>query len=785
MSSSDPPPVSAVGSPPRLSATVQLTPLVTSSDTIEEANVDDKSEDKIEESDNIGESVNDKVEESNEKGNIEGEKELNKKGSGNILMDVDESSSMSPARLQINLDEDHQSADSSEKPDQSEPSSCEMGPILEPEVVLAEKINGNTVEPDSKEDEIEVLQEKPAEPGRVKVKRDLMYTEEEIQQNQNETLLDLGESPLHKKPKLGNESLAAILSRPLINSDKPCDIQHPSLVTANDMIVKLQKDIKTLHYMAKQKEKEWNYILRLKKMKEEMEMKLRRQKEILHFTLQGVEPDLANISMPPMNEAFVRNHADQTLRHMNGIIPQSGGQMQLPGIGNLPSVSPPTISPMNTPLKVENYRRDMPLLSQQMIQPPSIPVQNKPPPQYKPQPMVQIPASAALGLASRSNSQSPGPVPPTPPNPNSTNSAITALLNSRLQKQRPILPKPQEIQNMGNAQWMDEMTDPRNRVGPTVNVQRIIDDYRAKHPEDTSNRSNRRGGPPNGKFVPPSFPMHQSGINMNKKLQNPTATSGGNFEIGGVTVNQGGEKVSLESFLQQRIKESPSGVNFKDLLLQFAKLSQTAQQNQSQNENIDLSKVAAALSNSDITLQPILPGTKNQSQQKKPSPTSTPPAEATSSSILHGALSGTIARGEISVKPANSNYTPTLASLLTSSTDSEQPEVLTLSNLLNTSKGQVTITKPKEVTSEARCLPSMLVVDDSRVTVSPSSSSTAAGPSTSNGSNSKKDDQEVPKCQGCSSKPAQFVCAGCGSQWYCSRECQVDAWEDHSDNCVG
>ncbi|KAK2702559.1 hypothetical protein QYM36_018832, partial [Artemia franciscana] len=88
MSSSDPPPVSAVGSPPRLSATVQLTPLVTSSDTIEEANVDDKSEDKIEESDNIGESVNDKVEESNEKGNIEGEKELNKKGSGNILMDV-------------------------------------------------------------------------------------------------------------------------------------------------------------------------------------------------------------------------------------------------------------------------------------------------------------------------------------------------------------------------------------------------------------------------------------------------------------------------------------------------------------------------------------------------------------------------------------------------------------------------------------------------------------------------------------------------------------------------
>jgi len=30
-----------------------------------------------------------------------------------------------------------------------------------------------------------------------------------------------------------------------------------------------------------------------------------------------------------------------------------------------------------------------------------------------------------------------------------------------------------------------------------------------------------------------------------------------------------------------------------------------------------------------------------------------------------------------------------------------------------------------------------------------------------------------PKCQGCIIRPAQFVCAGCGNQWYCSRSCQV------------
>lgn len=31
----------------------------------------------------------------------------------------------------------------------------------------------------------------------------------------------------------------------------------------------------------------------------------------------------------------------------------------------------------------------------------------------------------------------------------------------------------------------------------------------------------------------------------------------------------------------------------------------------------------------------------------------------------------------------------------------------------------------------------------------------------------------APQCQGCMQKPAQFVCAGCGNQWYCSKDCQV------------
>ncbi|CAL8129831.1 unnamed protein product [Orchesella dallaii] len=45
--------------------------------------------------------------------------------------------------------------------------------------------------------------------------------------------------------------------------------------------------------------------------------------------------------------------------------------------------------------------------------------------------------------------------------------------------------------------------------------------------------------------------------------------------------------------------------------------------------------------------------------------------------------------------------------------------------------------------------------------------------------------EAVPICQGCNLSRAQFVCAGCANQWYCSRECQVAAWDEHSEICSG
>lgn len=37
-----------------------------------------------------------------------------------------------------------------------------------------------------------------------------------------------------------------------------------------------------------------------------------------------------------------------------------------------------------------------------------------------------------------------------------------------------------------------------------------------------------------------------------------------------------------------------------------------------------------------------------------------------------------------------------------------------------------------------------------------------------------REERDNPRCQGCQERAAQFVCAGCGNQWYCSRDCQVN-----------
>ncbi|XP_075162994.1 uncharacterized protein LOC142235616 [Haematobia irritans] len=51
------------------------------------------------------------------------------------------------------------------------------------------------------------------------------------------------------------------------------------------------------------------------------------------------------------------------------------------------------------------------------------------------------------------------------------------------------------------------------------------------------------------------------------------------------------------------------------------------------------------------------------------------------------------------------------------------------------------------------------------------------------GMNSPKN-SHYPYCQECKIHESRFVCAGCGNQWYCSKECQITAWDKHSEICT-
>ncbi|XP_063825966.1 uncharacterized protein LOC135075456 [Ostrinia nubilalis] len=160
-------------------------------------------------------------------------------------------------------------------------------------------------------------------------------------------------------------------------------------------------------------------------------------------------------------------------------------------------------------------------------------------------------------------------------------------------------------------------------------------------------------------------------------------------------------------------------------------------------------------------------------------------------SLLHGILTKA---------PASQTYSPTLAKLLTSP---ERRQALSPFGQAK-SCGEITITpvqpapppapdpqpeKPEEVVQ---------LQDDEE---SPGSSGSGGGSPAGSGSGSGSgrlviDEQaaaqpspdDAPLCQGCRRRDAQFVCAGCANQWYCSRDCQVCTtlvWETTSGSGSG
>ncbi|XP_024941769.1 uncharacterized protein LOC107268797 isoform X3 [Cephus cinctus] len=331
---------------------------------------------------------------------------------------------------------------------------------------------------------------------------------------------------------------------------------------------------------------------------------------------------------------------------------------------------------------------------------------------------------------------------------------------ARLQSHRQASPSPKQSEN-GRKQSIDSQNLENRQIGegrqgPIVDVRSIIADYRLRHPETVPRRGRRM----------------RNSVNVG-------------LGAGGAMVETTGHTVDSRPSSTDSCKSNPNAVDpnssmsFKDVLVQFAKLSQQQGEPVKTPQNYP-----------DVTLHPVAPSPSPQNTQSQ-----------TAGSLLHGILTK-------SQSPRPTTFSPTLARLLTAperersgpaATSTPQQTTATqhllqayqgsnpvsISDLLSSSKArtEITITPVVNAPTVQSHSNNLIHVDDveEETTVIEERSSRV-----SSGSRDNRDDRDSPpRCQGCHERAAQFVCAGCGNQWYCSRECQVSAWDEHSEVCSG
>ncbi|XP_077263938.1 uncharacterized protein LOC143898379 isoform X2 [Temnothorax americanus] len=284
------------------------------------------------------------------------------------------------------------------------------------------------------------------------------------------------------------------------------------------------------------------------------------------------------------------------------------------------------------------------------------------------------------------------------------------------------------------------------RQGAIVDVRSIIADHRLKHPETVPRRGRR---------------MRNSNVNIN-------------LGAGGAMVETGHNADSRPSSTES-CKSNPSAsdsMNYKDMLVQFAKISQ-------QGESIKVPQ-----NYPDVTLHPVTPSSAQNTSQ----PTS---------SLLHGILTK-------AQTPRSTTFSPTLARLLTaperersspavaaaaaaaaaSASMSQQSattqhllqayqgsNLVSINDLLSSSKARTEITITPVVNTPAQSHSNDLIqVEDVEEETTVIDDRDRKGNSMvgREGKQVVKDNppspSAPPKCQGCIIRPAQFVCAGCGNQ---------------------
>lgn len=418
---------------------------------------------------------------------------------------------------------------------------------------------------------------------------------------------------------------------------------------------KLQQEIHSLSALARTKELEWNDIIRLKKLKEEMYLRLIRRKQVMLLSMgaTGRVPDISNwdfASENRMSEFFTNDEVSY-----NPVTPSV-------------SPKPPPRIPSNLTI-TKSQSSTSQNLQRFLMQPQNTAEAAKPAASLM---MVPIVSSTPLSIASSSYLQRPQLATPLKipiPDREKLKGARTAPI--------PILPKPNQPTN--------EHSPPIGRQGPIVDVKSIIADYRQNHPEQIPRRGRRlkgQPGPAQVQTIPENIVTSSRGVlsmsslalGSGSQVRTVGSTSGTDvsYLVGGIAQN--GQETSRPSSADSNRSSSnatndlaASGVSFKDVLVQFAKMSQH-QQNDRRNATPPTKTQAPSKSAlyPEVTLHPVLPPGSNS----PPNP---------SSSLLHGILtkstSGRAADGQSNSR--NTAFSPTLARLLTTPDRSSMSTTIT------------------------------------------------------------------------------------------------------------
>ncbi|KAK3854431.1 hypothetical protein Pcinc_039095 [Petrolisthes cinctipes] len=529
-------------------------------------------------------------------------------------------------------------------------------------------------------------------------------------------------SPTPKRPAEEEDGagagLASKRSRPL--EELVCLDGLSTVSQVEGSLGQVKRDLEAVEFLIKQKEEEWNTLLRLQKRKEELYDRLARRRQVLLMKGGGSTGEEAEGSgKEGGEEEGAEGGASSNLL----FLPQ-GGYSTLGG-------------------------SQLPLMMMSQL------ISGSASPQSLQMPQVLTKEGGSDGSGGNisvidihTSTNKPGSDPPKVSMTSEAQSKLSKQLTSGLASMKPILPKPTGSLGSGMAGLPTSLSftaTGHGPQGPTVNVQHLI----AAHRKENPNTPPISGKSPTPRRATRGAWRHRydGDKRVGRELERPPSVSSSSSEADTRPVPSGGQ--GTKGFLPMN---DPS-VSYKDVLLRFAELTQIEKQPGSPQISIfpvgcgeGVGKRGGGEGSRESTPSVVRDQTPPSHHPSPAPPTSKVGLEAPSalakllleSRAVSSAGNLVKSVGDPSAVVANSQY-------------------LTLSALLSGSSTTTVKDKTSHSQSESR------------------------GKKGNQGSDEPGSGN--PKCQGCHKQRAQFVCAGCGNQWYCSRECQVAAWEEHSEHC--